>query len=134
VEPAAERRHEMWGLAGIHDVDLHAFTYQREQGGESLVEGHGRWIVAEERRRLAVKSSAGPGALTRTRQPRLLLRRRSTATYALARARVVAFSCESASSPSTGAGVGTAAAQDCRRDVREEASARLSLLLETAVP
>jgi hypothetical protein len=55
VEPAAERRHEVWGLPGIHDVDLHALTYQREQCGEGLVEGHGRWIVAEEPRRLAVR-------------------------------------------------------------------------------
>jgi hypothetical protein len=27
-------------------VDLHALTHQREQSGEGLVEGHGRWIVA----------------------------------------------------------------------------------------
>jgi hypothetical protein len=47
VEPAAERRHEVRGLPGIHNVDLHALTDQREQGGEGLVEGHGRWIVAE---------------------------------------------------------------------------------------
>ncbi len=50
MKPAAERRHEVWGLPGIHDVDLHAFTYQGEECGEGLVEGHGRWIVAEELR------------------------------------------------------------------------------------
>ncbi len=50
MKPAAEGRHEVWGLPGIYHVDLHALTYQREQSGESLVEGHRRWIVAEESR------------------------------------------------------------------------------------
>jgi hypothetical protein len=45
VEPAAERRHEMWCLPGVHDVDLHALTDQGEQRGEGLVEGHGLLYV-----------------------------------------------------------------------------------------
>jgi hypothetical protein len=36
------------GLAGVHDVDLDALTHQGEQCGEDLVEGHGRWITANE--------------------------------------------------------------------------------------
>ena|SRR6185295_14190865 len=47
AKPSAEGRHEVWGLPGVHDVDLHALTDQGEQRGKGLIEGQGRWIVAE---------------------------------------------------------------------------------------
>ena len=45
AKPAAEGRHEVRGLTSIHDMDLHALADEGKEGGEGLVEGHGRWII-----------------------------------------------------------------------------------------